>query len=312
VPMGKRANPALVGSFVLGGLALAVAVIATIGSGKLFRHTQRFVVYFDGSVNGLRTGAPVEFRGVPIGTVTEVRLKLPAQRLEDKRIPVLIEIDEDRLRELGENRPLARDQELADGLIAQGLRAQLELQSLITGVLYVGLEMMDGSPATFALPPGSGYREIPSLPTNLEQARAKLDEVLTQLAKLDVEGVGRSVTAAADGVARLASSPDLKAAIISIRDAAVAVRVTVGSVDSQFGPVAANAKKRLDDAERSLKRLDTVLDNVTALTDPTSPLADGLGGAITELSGAARAVRRLAEEIARNPNIILTGRTESP
>jgi len=47
--MGKRANPLLVGSFVLGGLALAVTVIATIGSGKFFRHTQRFVVYFDGS-----------------------------------------------------------------------------------------------------------------------------------------------------------------------------------------------------------------------------------------------------------------------
>ena len=266
----------------------------------------------DGSVSGLQKGAPVEFRGVPIGTVTEVRLKLPSQRFEDKRIPVLIEIDEDRLRELGEDRPLARDQELAEGLIAQGLRAQLELQSLITGVLYVGLEMVDGSPATFALPPGSGYREIPSLPTNLEQARAKLDEVLTQLAKLDVEGIARSVTAAADGVARLASSPDLKATIVSIRDAAVAARVTFGSVDSRFGPVAANAKKRLDDAEGSLKRLDTVLDNFTALTDPTSPLADGLGGAITELSGAARAVRRLADEISRNPNIILTGRTESP
>ena len=312
MPMGKRANPTLVGSFVLGGLALAVAVIATIGSGELFRHTQRFVVYFDGSVNGLRTGAPVEFRGVPIGTVTEVRLKLPAQRLEDKRIPVLIEIDEDRLRELGEDRPLARDQELAEGLIAHGLRAQLELQSLITGVLYVGLEIVDGSPATFALPPGSGYREIPSLPTTLEQARAKLDDVLTQLAKLDVEGIGRSVTAAADGVAQLASSPDLKAAIVSIRDAAVAARVTFGSVDSQFGPVAANVKKRLDDAEGSLKRLDTVLDNFTALTDPTSPLADGLGGAIMDLSGAARAVRRLADEISRNPNIILTGRPESP
>src|SRR6266481_4430040 len=157
--MGKRANPLLVGSFVLGGLALAVTVIATIGSGKFFLHTQRFVVYFDGSVNGLDTGAPVKFRGVPIGTVTDVRLKLPPQQVADRRIPVLIEV-------------------------------------------------VEGSPARFALPPGSGYREIPSLPTTLEQAQAKLSEVLTQLSKLDVDGIGRSVTAAADGVTRLASSPD--------------------------------------------------------------------------------------------------------
>jgi len=306
--MGKRVNPMLVGSFVLGGLALAVAVIATIGSGKFFRHMQRFVVYFDGSVNGLDKGAPVKFRGVPIGTVTDVRLKLPPQHLDDERIPVLIEIDEDRLGELGESRPSPHR---VGDLIAQGLRAQLELQSLITGVLYVGLEMNEGSPAKLALPPGSGYREIPSLPTTLEQAQAKLNEVLTRLSQLDVDGIGRSVAAAADGVTRLASSPDLHATLLAVREAAVAVHAGAGSFGSRIGPLAANLDGRLDDAGASMKRLDTVLDNLTALTDPKSPLADGLGLAITELSGAARAVQRLADEISRNPNIILTGRTES-
>src|SRR5947208_1443161 len=258
--MGKRANPLLVGSFVLGGLALAVTVIATIGSGKFFRHTQRFVVYFDGSVNGLDKGAPVKFRGVPIGTVTDVRLKLPPQQVEDRRIPVLIEIDEDRLRELGETRAVSSDQQLVADLVAQGLRAQLELQSLITGVLYVGLEMVEGSPAKLALPPGSGYREIPSLPTTLERTQAKFNEVLTQLSKLDVEGIGRSVTAAADGVGRLVSSPDLRAAIITVGEAAVAVRDAAGSVDSQIEPLAANVNGRVDDARASLKKLDAALD----------------------------------------------------
>jgi len=306
--MGKRANPLLVGSFVLGGLALAVTVIATIGSGKFFRHTQRFVAYFDGSVNGLDKGAPVKFRGVPIGTVTDVRLKLPPQQVEDRRIPVLIEIDEDRLRELGETRAVSSDQQLVADLIAQGLRAQLELQSLIAGVLYVGLEVVEGSPARFALPPGSGYREIPSLPTTLEQAQTKLSEVLTQLSKLDVDGIGRSVTAAADGVTRLASSPDLQSAIVTLREALGAVRDVAGSVDARIGPLAANVNGRVDDARDSLKRLDGALDNVTALTDPRAPLADGLGAAITEVTGAARAVRQLADELSRNPNIILTGR----
>src|SRR6266481_5258268 len=208
--MGKRANPLLVGSFVLGGLALAVTVIATIGSGKFFLHTQRFVVYFDGSVNGLDTGAPVKFRGVPIGTVTDVRLKLPPQQVADRRIPVLIEV-------------------------------------------------VEGSPARFALPPGSGYREIPSLPTTLEQAQAKLSEVLTQLSKLDVDGIGRSVTAAADGVTRLASSPDLQSAIVTLREALGAVRDVAGSVDARIGPLAANVNGRVDDARDSLKRLDGAL-----------------------------------------------------
>src|SRR5437867_9289139 len=86
-------------------------------------------------VNGLDKGAPVKFRGVPIGTVTDVRLKLPPQPADDQRIPVLMEIDEDRMRELGESRAVASNQAMVSDLIAQGLRAQLELQSLITGVL---------------------------------------------------------------------------------------------------------------------------------------------------------------------------------
>jgi len=306
--MGKRANPVLVGSFVLGGIVLAVIVIAVVGSGSFFRHEQKLVAYFDGSVDGLDVGAPVKFRGVPIGRVTGVRLRLPLQPVDDRRIPVMVEVDQDRLIELGESRAVVSDEDLTEHLVAQGLRAQLELESLITGVLFVGLEMVPGSPANFVLPRDSGYTEVPTLPTTLEEAQAKITGVLNQLAKLDVDGIGRSVIAAADGIARLTSSPDLHEALLRLPEALVAVRDVAGSVRAQVGPLAANVNGRVDDARASLKRLDTALDNLSALTDPRAPLADGLAGAITEVTGAARAVRYLAEEVSRNPNIILTGR----
>jgi len=306
--MGKRANPVLVGSFVLGGIVLAVIVIAVVGSGSFFRHEQKLVAYFDGSVDGLDVGAPVKFRGVPIGRVTGVRLRLPLQPVDDRRIPVMVEVDQDRLIELGESRAVVSDEDLTEHLVAQGLRAQLELESLITGVLFVGLEMVPGSPANFVLPRDGGYTEVPTLPTTLEEAQAKITGVLNQLAKLDVDGIGRSVIAAADGIARLTSSPDLHEALLRLPEALVAVRDVAGSVRAQVGPLAANVNGRVDDARASLKRLDTALDNLSALTDPRAPLADGLAGAITEVTGAARAVRYLAEEVSRNPNIILTGR----
>jgi len=205
--MGKRANPVVVGSFVLGGIVLAVTVIAMVGSGSFFRHKQRLIAYFDGSVNGLDVGAPVKFRGVPIGRVTGVRLRLPAQPVDDRRIPVVVEIDQDRLIELGESKAVVSDEKVAEHLVAQGLRAQLELESFITGVLFVGLEMAPGSPANFVLPRGSGYTEIPTLPTTLEEAQAKVNNVLNQLANLDVDGIGRSVIAAADGIAQEHSRP---------------------------------------------------------------------------------------------------------
>jgi len=306
--MGKRANPVVVGSFVLGGIVLAVTVIAMVGSGSFFRHKQRLIAYFDGSVNGLDVGAPVKFRGVPIGRVTGVRLRLPAQPVDDRRIPVVVEIDQDRLIELGESKAVVSDEKVAEHLVAQGLRAQLELESLITGVLFVGLEMAPGSPANFVLPRGSGYTEIPTLPTTLEEAQAKVNNVLNQLANLDVDGIGRSVIAAADGIARMTSSPDLHEAVVGLREALVAVRDAADSVHLQVGPLAANVNGRVDDARATLKRLDAALDNLSTLTDPRAPLADGLVGAITEVTGAARAVRHLADEVSRNPNIILTGR----
>ena len=138
--MGKRANPVVVGSFVLGGIVLAVTVIAMVGSGSFFRHKQRLIAYFDGSVNGLDVGAPVKFRGVPIGRVTGVRLRLPAQPVDDRRIPVVVEIDQDRLIELGESKAVVSDEKVAEHLVAQGLRAQLELESFITGVLFLVIE----------------------------------------------------------------------------------------------------------------------------------------------------------------------------
>ena len=298
--MGKRANPVVVGSFVLGGIVLAVTVIAMVGSGSFFRHKQRLIAYFDGSVNGLDVGAPVKFRGVPIGRVTGVRLRLPAQPVDDRRIPVVVEIDQDRLIELGESKAVVSDEKVAEHLVAQGLRAQLELESFITGVLFVGLEMAPGSPANFVLPRGSGYTEIPTLPTTLEEAQAKVN--------IDVDGIGRSVIAAADGIARMTSSPDLHEAVVGLREALVAVRDAADSVHLQVGPLAANVNGRVDDARATLKRLDVALNNLSALTDPRAPLADGLVGAITEVTGAARAVRHLADEVSRNPNIILTGR----
>ena len=168
--------------------------------------------------------------------------------------------------------------------------------------------MVPDGPANFVLPRDSGCTEIPTLPTTLEEAQAKITGVLNQLAKLDVDGIGRSVIAAADGIARLTSSPDLHEALLRLPEALVAVRDVAGSVRAQVGPLAANVNGRVDDARASLKRLDTALDNLSAPTDPRAPLAEGLAGALTEVTGAARAVRYLADEVSRNPSIILTGR----
>src|SRR5713101_1908511 len=105
--MAKRVSSTAIGAFVLGSLALVVMVAVILGSGELFRKPHYFVCFFTGSLNGLKTGAPVKVRGVQIGTVARISLRLPppegAERpgLNATVIPVFLEIDEAQLKSAG-------------------------------------------------------------------------------------------------------------------------------------------------------------------------------------------------------------------
>src|SRR5689334_21039375 len=137
--MKQTVSPTVIGAFVLGALALLVSGIIAFGSGQFFRHTKEFVLYFDGSVNGLRVGAPVKIKGVEIGAVKDIRLQLD-QGAELNKIPVIVEIDLEKLTSRGSVRAAAAavDREaLQKVIVDRGLRGQLEMESLVTGLLYV-------------------------------------------------------------------------------------------------------------------------------------------------------------------------------
>ena len=214
--MGKKANPAIIGAFVIGAVALAVVAVTVWGSGKLFRRQYPCVCYFPGSVNGLSAGAPVKFRGVQIGEVSDVRL-LYAQTRGSPRIPVFLKIDNERMRGLGSKRELSL--ELLRELIDQGLRARLQTQSIVTGVLYVEFDLLPGTPVEMMQEPDAGYPEIPTLPTPLAEATKTVSDVLAQLKKVDFKGLGVAAREAVDGVNRLVSNPRMTAAIDGLPDA---------------------------------------------------------------------------------------------
>ena len=126
--MGKRANPAWIGAFVLFAIVICAAAVVIVGSGRLFRNTRTFVIFFPGSVNGLDRGAPVKFRGVPIGTVTDIRIRM-RELAATGRIPVLIEVDRERVHELGGQDDSLDDRRLNELIHDLGMRAQLQQQS---------------------------------------------------------------------------------------------------------------------------------------------------------------------------------------
>src|SRR5205823_5013035 len=210
--MNKKISPTLIGGFVVGAIALLVIAVIAFGSGMLFRKTKEFVSYFDGNVNGLHIGAPVKFRGVEVGSVKNILLQLD-KSLDVRSIPVIFEIDLEKITSRGATATLLEDPTALKVAIDRGLRAQLQTESLLTGVLYIGIDLFPGTPVKLVQAARSKYPEIPTVPTVLERAEVTTGEILAKLREVDFKGMMDSVSRALDGVGQLVHSPALKSAL---------------------------------------------------------------------------------------------------
>lgn len=309
----RKANPAVIGLFVLGATALALAAVVLFGSGRFFRRQVEVVCHFSGSVNGLNPGAPVKFRGVPIGRVSEIRFRVPPPARDtpaEIRIPVWLAIDETILSELtGERVTLTRDR-LAR-LVAAGLRAQLQTESFVTGVLFVGVDFFPDSPAVLVRADEPDVLEIPTLPTTLEQAFEAFTKVMARVEKLDIEGLVDSLRDAVDGVGALARSPEIGQTLEAVRTALATVDRVGGSLQPALGPTLGDLRAAAAEARTSLAGLNEAVSRLTVLLDPNAPLAVELRRTLTDLGEAARNVGDLADFLGRHPNAVLTGRPAS-
>lgn len=312
--MSKRPSPAMIGAFLLGALALGVLAVVLLGSGRLFRETVPFVLSFTGSVNGLNVGAPVKFKGVEIGSVTDVRLTLgEGNAAQVTRIPVLVEIDQGKVSSQGANADLW-DPAVVKALIDAGLRGQLNAQSLVTGLLFVELDFHPGTPAEFAVP-GGPYQEIPTVQTVLQKAQSALGEIIGDIQALELEPLINSAHQALAGVARLVNLPDVQRAleqldetIASTNEAMGALRVAAVSLDRRSGELSGNVGQFTGDMRQALTQMQSTLRTVDGFVEPASPLSVRLNATLEEISAAARSVRILADYLERNPAALVRGR----
>jgi paraquat-inducible protein B len=305
--MGKKASPFTIGVFVVTAVALAVVGVTVFGSGRFFRRTEQCVIYFKRSVNGLRVGAPVKVKGVEVGAVNRILLRLGSLALqpEDVRIPVIIEIDRDRMAKQTEGGgPSMSVQEAID----LGLRAQLVSESLVTGLLYIELDFHPGTAATLVNDPSVKYPEIPTLPTALERVEVQASEIIANLSETDFRGLVESLRQAVDGVKVLVTSPKLHAAVDGLEgteqnlNAAIAdIRRLTGTVQGEIGPLGQRLNATADKA-------GTALDGVRVLVEPGSPVTYQLGRTLEEVAAAARSVHTLADALERDPSMLVRGR----
>jgi paraquat-inducible protein B len=312
--MRTRANARLVGFFVLGAVALGLTAVAVLGSGRLFRKTIPFILVFRGNINGLRVGAPVKIKGVTIGSVKDIQLRLnlgqqgPSGNKGGIQIPVLIEIDQRRTKDLTISRDVRR-------AVQHGLRAQLAMESIVTGILYIDLDLHPGAPENYEMPPNSWPQEIPTLKTTFEQAQLTFTKIMSQLDKIQLDQLVRTANQTVAAIGDLAHSPDIKAALVSLNQTAVSLGETAQSIreltehiDRQVGPMAASIEQGAHDVDITVQKAQIALDHIQTRLEPDSPLIYRANQALENVSAAARSLRELGDYLQRNPSAIVRGR----
>ena len=327
--MSKPANKTLIGIFVLSAMALLVIAIFVLGSGQFFRKTFKAVCFFEGSIGGLNVGAPVVFNGVRIGEVRDIVLRYDTKELTTT-IPVYIEIDPQRMETTGP-RPKSFEETLKL-LIDQGLRARLELQSIVTGKLQVALGSYPDRPAKL-VGADHKYPEIPTIPMSVQ-------EITKRIEQLPLEEIIKNIAAAVDGINRLVNSPEITKTIQSVSLAAEEakgliqnlksqtttltssidgtvkdVQKLVQDIDRQVEPLGPSIQRTLssiektsDEAGITLRQAQQTLTVLECDIGEDSELMYELTKAVKEVGTAGRAIQGLAKALEQQPESLLFGR----
>lgn len=312
--MSKKASPAAIGAFVVGAVALVVVAIMVFGSGRFFRERRQYVLFFEGSVKGLNIGAPVNFRGVRIGSVSDIRILVQPEDLSF-RIPVIIEIESESFSLAGHQKASLLDGEmdqeaLIDRLLKEGLRAQLKVQSLVTGQLMVEFDFHPDKPVRLA-GLDTGYNELPTIPSDLEELERTIDKAIATFEQLPLDELVEKVSSIAAGVEHLVNSPETEASFRNLNRALVEIRKLARRLDKRVPALASSLENTSRQAGSTLDRAAEALAEIQGAVSEDSALHNETLNALRELSAAARSVRVLADYLERHPDALLRGKAAS-
>jgi paraquat-inducible protein B len=307
--MARQANRMMIGAFVVISLIILAVSVAVFGSGKFFKKTQKFVLYFNESIKGLNVGSPVLFEGVPVGSVIDISIIADPVK-EQTEIPVVIKVELDHFKVRIEGQ-LVDPQKDMPRLIEKGLRGVLSMQSLITGKLLIEIDFYPGTPVNLKNV-SNQYTEIPTIPSTASKLTQALD-------KLDLEAVQKKLESALDGIAKLTTNPDLAASIGHLKETLRDARKLVNRVDLQVDPLAKDTKKTVNDIGKLARNLDGRVGGVATSLDKTllsargvisedSPLVVDLQNTLKEISAMSRSIRQLADFLEQHPETLIRGK----
>jgi paraquat-inducible protein B len=338
--MARKTNPKLIGGFVLGAIALVIIGALAFGGGQFLKPKAPAVLFFQGSLSGLDIGSPVTFRGVKVGTVTDMIIKYDVAK-QALRIPVRIELDLDKFQIVSGT----RDVKNIDALVARGLRAQLQSVSLVTGQTGINFDFHPDTPVRL-LGAEPGAKELPTIPSDIDLLKANVSGLLAKISKLPLEQLSSQMLDAVQGADKLLK--DLQAVVsdvggqvkplsdsllatsnqagLTLKELQSSVELREGEPMQNLNQTLADARKLVANVDRNLPQLlaaaGKVLKTTTAALDqaeltlraaqrsisPDSSLYFELNRTLREVRSAASQLGVLAEYLQRNPNALLTGK----
>ena len=257
-----------------------------------------FVMYFDSSVRGLSIGAPVEFKGIKVGSVTDISLEFDSENTTF-RIPVSIEIEPERI--VQKNSDGISPYDTLQTLVDRGLRARLQTGSLLTGQLYVELGMFPDSPVNLS-GTETTVPELPTIPAGLAVITDSVEEFLAKLNRVKVDQIGEELLSSLQGANKVINAPQVQAAVDDLDDSMKSLKSILSKVDNTDieGTIAA--------AHKALEKVDQTLTLTNRLLQPNSPLQYNLIEMISELEETARSIRTLVETLERRPQALIFGK----
>ena len=321
-----KPSATLVGVFVLGAIALIVAAVLFFGGGVLLEKRIPIVSFFRGSVAGLKVGAPVTFRGVPVGEVKSIGIRVNPDTSRSI-IQVNMELLPETVAVYGAREPY--EEKMVPGLVQRGLTAQLVQQSFVTGLLNVDLDFRPGVQAS-RLGERTAVTEVPTVPSHLEAITRKLEAV-------DIAAVLEAAQRTLTSLNGILTSPELRQTIKQLPDLASELRQTLRTIDREVATLSGAGREALArssgalqktlasvqtlavnldrEAARTLtairgtfKGASTTVEGTNVLLDPRGRTVIQVQRAVDDLAATAAHLRDLAERVDRDPAILIRGR----
>ncbi len=323
--MRETRQATIVGLFIIGAILLITGAVLLFSGPSLLAQPIRVVTFFEGSVAGLESGAPVTYRGVKVGSVSRIAILVsPTER--EPTIPVYLELFPSQLMAEGGGLGGVSSDDVGP-LVEQGLRTQLAAQSIITGQMRVELDFMPDAPRVFVGADPS-VPEIPAVKSDLQALREEIrgldlrgltssaQSALTAINDLAaaVQGEVGTLSGSVDGVARSAERAigEIEETVAALRvdldDTLASIRSLAETTEEQIAARGSELSSAITAIEGLAAGVNAASGSLSSMLDPRSSLRTDLDATLRDLAVAAGALRSFALQLDRNPSAIITGR----